>query len=420
MLAVVEHDEYVAVAEEVDERGVEGQVLALLDVERGGDGLDRSGLVVRDGQLDDARRETAACRVHRREPQREARLPDAAGTDERHEAIGLEEVANRVDVVVTADELGRVGRGCGRAGTTVMGRRPLVEQQRRIVGEDARFELPRRGREIEPELVAEERPELVGLPERLALTAGAVQGHHELAPEALAQRVVDDEALELAHDRTGFAERQPCFEQGLDRDQPQLVELHRVATRPVEVRELAERGSPPQRQGGPEQIDDVRRYRRRGRLAHEPGESRGVDAVGRGLQEVAGRASEDLDLGRERLAQPGDVALDGGDRRLGRNVAPERVGEPVDRHHGLAVGQQHPERDPRLRTTDGDHRPAPPDLERPEHPHEQFHAWTIVPVLASRCKSACKPDAARPQGGALTMGSVSPGEQRRTKCRSCR
>ena len=175
----------------------------------------------------------AECIAARRNARRVFPTPPGPTSVTRRSVV--EEEPHGVDVVVTAHEPGRVGHGRGRAATTVVGRRRLVDEQRRIVVEDPRFELPRRGREIEPEFVAEERPELVRLPERLALSAGAVQGHHELAPEALAQRMIDDETFELAHDCTGLAECQACFEEGFDRDQPKLVELHRVAPRPVEV-----------------------------------------------------------------------------------------------------------------------------------------------------------------------------------------
>ncbi len=109
-----------------------------------------------------------------------------------------------------------------------------------------------------------------------------------------------------------------------------------------------------------EQLDDLSRRRRRVRVADELGESRGVDAVGGSLQEVARCTTEDVDVGRERLAEPRHVALDGGDRRRGRSVSPERVGEPVDRHDRPPVREQHRQREPGLRSTDRDHRPAPP------------------------------------------------------------
>ena len=69
---------------------------------------------------------------------------------------------------------------------------------------------------------------LVGL-ERLCLAAGAVERDHELAAEALAQRILLHEAFEL-HDHTRvLSEGELGLDSGLDRCQAKLLEAADLA-----------------------------------------------------------------------------------------------------------------------------------------------------------------------------------------------
>jgi hypothetical protein len=66
--------------------------------------------------------------------------------------------------------------------------------------------------------------------------------------------------------------------------------------------------------------------------AHEGVEADGVDGGGVDLQQVAGRSGDDDVPARrtpERLAQAGDVDLQGVGRPVGRVVAPQPVRQPV-------------------------------------------------------------------------------------------
>ena len=429
VLTVVEHDQHVTVTEEVDERGIEGQVLALLDVERAGDGLYR-------GAARPASRQARRCTVpeYRRSADiatsRSARrvfpTPPGPTSVTRRSVSRSRRTASTSSSRPTNRVASPAGWSARRVPRSLVPASPDRPSPTNSVGSSARirrFELARRRREIEPQLVAEEDPELVRLPERLGLATGAIQRHHELTPETLTQRMVDDEAFELTHDGTRLPERQSRFEQVFDRDQPKFFESHRVASRPVEIGELVERRASPQPSALPSSSTTSAAVSPRCSPRTRPANRAASMRVGRSLQEVAGCPGKDVDLGRERLAQPGDIALDGGDRRRGRAVAPQRVGEPVDRHHRRAVREQDRERHPGLRPADRDHGPGPPDLERPENPHEQFHASSIVPVLASHCKSACKRNASRLPRTRKGVGArwLSPAEQqRRTACRWCR
>ncbi len=92
------------------------------------------------------------------------------------------------------------------------------------------------------------RPELIGAAERLGLPAGAVQGDHELEPEALAQRMLDHQPLELTDDGAGLPEGESRLDELLQREQPELFQPDRLAARPLQVGELVEGRPPPQRE----------------------------------------------------------------------------------------------------------------------------------------------------------------------------
>ena len=82
----------------------------------------------------------------------------------------------------------------------------------RFLPEDRLLELPQVRRRLDPELVYEQAPSLTVGREGLRLAAGAVEREHELAAEALAERVVGDERLEVTDDVRMAAQR----ELGLD------------------------------------------------------------------------------------------------------------------------------------------------------------------------------------------------------------
>ncbi len=147
VLAVVEHDEHLAVTEELDERRLERQMLALLHFERRRHRLDRGTLVARRGELDHTGRSGPACRRGGGEPEREPGLAHAPGPDQRHETLALEQSPDRGEVVVAADESRRVEvRHPARAARRSV-RRLLrgLGEERRIVGDDPVLELTRDG-----------------------------------------------------------------------------------------------------------------------------------------------------------------------------------------------------------------------------------------------------------------------------------
>nr|WP_245908766.1 hypothetical protein [Pseudosporangium ferrugineum] len=68
-----------------------------------------------------------------------------------------------------------------------------------------------------------------------------------------------------------------------------------------------------------------------------------VAGAGREIQHIAGRPGDDRLLAAEHLAQVGDVALQGVERRGRRAVAPDDVQQPVGADHLAALQGEHGE-----------------------------------------------------------------------------
>ena len=107
----------------------------------------------------------------------------------------------------------------------------------RILVEDAVLQLGEAGRRVDPQLVAERGSQLLEGRERLGVPSLPVQRQHQLAAEALAQRVARHEGLQLPRDVAMAAERELRVDPVLDGEQPQLVEV-RGRGRGERLREL--------------------------------------------------------------------------------------------------------------------------------------------------------------------------------------
>src|SRR4051794_41816788 len=82
--------------------------------------------------------------------------------------------------------------------------------------------------------------------ERLLLPARAVEREDLLLSEALVERVLRDERLELREQRLVLAERKPGVGQELDGAEPELVEPRDCSAGDRLVREIGERRPPPE------------------------------------------------------------------------------------------------------------------------------------------------------------------------------
>ena len=279
--------------------------------------------------------------------------------------------------------LGRQATGRGRAGPGPGSAAAWV------VGQDAGLELAQRGGRLEAELLAQDRPQRRRPAERLGGPAAAVQRDDQLVPEALAERGLRDQRLELADQLGVLAAREPGLEQVLAGVGAQLVEAHRFVAGPVELGELLERRPSPAVERG------VELCRPLPGIGHGPGgraqalEPLGVDCALGHLEQVARWPSDDVGLGPEELAQPRQLALqDGGrvGRRLGRPTARRRAVRSTRRRRAGRPGTPAPGAASAHRSGPADRRapprcsPAPGSRAAPPRPE----------VLQARLQAACR------------------------------
>src|SRR6476661_1740745 len=96
--------------------------------------------------------------------------------------------------------------------------------ERRVLAQDRRLETPELLARVEPELVQQTLACGPVRLERVGLAPRAVEREHELAVQVLAQRVLHDQALQLAHQLGLPATRQLSVDPRLEGCPPQLVE----------------------------------------------------------------------------------------------------------------------------------------------------------------------------------------------------
>ena len=86
--------------------------------------------------------------------------------------------------------------------------------------EDLLFQRHELGSGVDADLLDEKAPGVRCRAQRVDLTAGPVQGHHQLGVETLVKWVSDDELLELGHQLGVPADRQHRLVPHLERCQP--------------------------------------------------------------------------------------------------------------------------------------------------------------------------------------------------------
>ena len=139
----------------------------------------------------------------------QAALADSrlAGEQEEAGAPGVRRLdprQQRGELLLAPDEgpVGGLGRGLD-VGDEVEGR---------VLLEDRLLELAQIAPRLQPELLDERDARLAVGVQRLGLTARAIEGEHELAAQRLAQAMLADERLELAHHLGVASRRQVAFD----------------------------------------------------------------------------------------------------------------------------------------------------------------------------------------------------------------
>jgi hypothetical protein len=170
---------------------------------------------------------------------------------------------------------------------------------------------------LEPELLDEGRARVAVRRERVGLPARAIQRQHQLAREALPQRMRPERRGELPDDLGMPAVGELAPEPPLDGGQAQLLEPRDLALGEVVEREVVERRTAPQRQRLLVAI-----------LVEQRAKAVEVELVRFDAQQVARRPRLEPAVA-EQPAQPRHVAVQRRHRGGRRRLAPQRVEEPV-------------------------------------------------------------------------------------------
>ena len=248
--------------------------------------------------------------------------------------------------------------------------------------EDRAFQLLQLGARLEPQFVDEHRTCGAEHGERVALASAAVQREHLEPAQALTQRVLRDQRIELGR---GLG-RPPAVDVGaepaLQRSETQLVEARRDRAHGREVGDVGERRAAPERQrhcqlrccvGGAASL--VISHPGRGVLLEPVQVQR---AVGRD-QRVATTVRGDR-IAAQQLAQVRDVALDDIRRGIRRPLVPDPVDQAVDRDGLIGVREQDREHGALMAAGERDRLTIDERLERSEDPEFDAHRPILQPV----------------------------------------
>ena len=116
------------------------------------------------------------------------------------------------------------------------------------MGQDRALELLQGTPRLKAEPVQQFTPSVLISLERVGLPTRAVQREHQLSAKALAQRMLADQRLELAHQPRVLARREVRVDPVLEHDQTSLLEPRGLRLGERLVGEIAQRGTPPHRE----------------------------------------------------------------------------------------------------------------------------------------------------------------------------
>ena len=242
--------------------------------------------------------------------------------------------------------------------------------------EDLQLEALQLGSGVEAELLGQRGAGRRQRAHGVGLAAGPVLGQGQLAPAALAQRLLGHRLLETPDDGAVAAEGQLGVEAVFHDGGPALLESHDhrldrdLAGQPGEGR------APPEGEGFVEAVEgggDVARLGRPATLLGQRLEAEHVDGVALDPQEVAGRLRRQ-DPGRapggaarfQSAPKAGDVALEGAEGGGRRLVAPHAGDEAIDGHHPARFEHQVGQHGPLLGAAELERVAVAEDLERTE------------------------------------------------------
>ncbi len=299
MLAVVEHEQELTAGEvlpqAVEHRCGRARAVLHLDAERGRDSRRDIGGITDRRQVGEP--DTFAVRIELAvtDLSGEPGLADAAGADDRHDAVPIEQRPGRVDLGAAPDE--RVGRdGQVRCRGTCRGRGRPRRAERGILFEDRELQLAQLGSRVDAELLGEDRARTLVGTQGVTLPAGAIQRGHELRPEPFAQRMGLHGCFQLADQLGVAAEQQVRLDAVLERREARFFEARDYRASELVLGELDERRAAPQRERAAQYVGGFGRVAVLQRIVagvRQLVETMRVDRVRRDVERVTTAARDD-------------------------------------------------------------------------------------------------------------------------------
>ena len=269
--------------------------------------------------------------------------------------------------------------------------------QRGVLLEDGLLQLPQPRARLDAELADERAARRLVCLERIGLATGPVQRHQQLRAQALAQRVLGDQRLELGHELRAAPEREIGVEAVLERHQPQLLQAGDLALAERLEREVGQRRAAPQRERLAQRPRGRPPIWSRARRGEEPLEAVQVERVRPEPQLVARRPRHDDPVpvavpgGLERPPEPGHRHRERLERVAALGARPQLLEQPVAGDRLAGVQEQQRQQRPLLDAPERELPAADPRLERPQD--EEFHGWAAAErntgdrPSASRCRA---------------------------------
>ena len=325
MLAVVEQQQHVGVAEAVGDAFDAGRPAPGVDAEGGGDGVQRGG-GIGGGEL--AERDRAVRAVGLDAPaglDQEPGLADPARSDQRHQPGAIGERGDLGDGGLATDQRGRRRRQPRRANTG----------GRHLGGEEVGVLRDQRRRRVDAQLVAQTATEVVERPEGFRRPAAGRERRHEERARPLPQRLRVDQCREHGDGGVGVAGGEEPFGLALPSAKAHLLEAGRLGPAVVDVGQFRIGRTLP----AIEELVEVGGVVGPGRRGQHCGQPVDVELDGGRLEAVAAVDRGDHAL-RQGAAKPEDVVLHGHRGVAGNTGRPECVGGGIDRDDAPAAQRQ--------------------------------------------------------------------------------
>ena len=287
---------------------------------------------------------------------RDRRLAGPARTEQRHQPCPGQFLSEVGEHVVTADDRRQTVRDARDPALVVLARRLHRRRngsQRRILGEDALFQLAQLRTRLETELVDQHAARHLERPQRLCLATLAILRRHQQRPPVLVDRFCDDECFELAARRVEVLVGPHLDRQPAGPDRPcNTFEAHTLAAAEVGVGDVVVRTAAHERLSGAQQTTGFGRVSVgiRRTPSEQVLELLHVDRVVGDGERVAPTVHLDLRR-RDVSAQPRHLGLDR--VRRGWTPRPQDVGEPLGRHGCWRGGDERRQQPPLLHAARG-------------------------------------------------------------------